>query len=312
MKITNVKQTAKHFDEKWWKNRLITSRYKNIIRDLLSKITNPNKQVQTQASQLNRGLITCEYILKNYKKKSKILEMACGIGFVTHALIKKGFDVKSFDISKEAINSAKNIAENLNQDPERFVISDERYLKKIKSNSLDVIIGLGYFRYINFKKQEKVYRECKRILKKNGTLIIDHQNELYEMFALNNESINYWSDFIENYCNLNKIFKKGDLLKKMNSFIKVPIRKRENHSISSKSEVFRENPIIYKEKAVKNGFYLIDIKYPHTDILPPFLHKKNNLKFLYQIQKDNCYKLSNHWKSMFMCYQFLSFLKPKK
>lgn len=312
MKITTVKQTAKHFDEKWWKNKIITSRYKNIIQDLLTKIKKPNKQVQTQASQLNRGLITCEYILKNYKKKSKILEMACGIGFVSHTLLKKGFDVNSFDISIEAIKSAKSIAESLNQDPERFMVSDEKYLKKIKSNSIDVIIGLGYFRYINSKKQEKVYKECKRILKKNGVLILDHQNELYEMFALNNESIIYWSDFIENYCNLNKIFKKGDLLKKMNSFIKVPVRKRDKHSISSKSKVFRENPLIYKEKAYKKGFNLIEIKYPHTDILPPFLHNKVNLKNLYKIQKDNCYKQSSNWKSMFMCYQFLSFLKPKK
>lgn len=312
MKITSIKQKAKHFDEKWWKNELITSRYKNIIQDLLIKIKNPNKQVQTHASQLNRGLITCEYILKNYKKKSKILEMACGIGFVSHTLLKKKFDVNSFDISTEAINSAKNIAKSLDQDPERFVVSDEKYLKKIKSNSLDVIIGLGFFRYINFKRQNKVYKECKRVLKKNGILILDHQNELYEMFALNNESIIYWSDFIENYCNLDKILKKGDLLKKMNSFIKVPIRKREKHSISSKSEVFRENPITYKQKAKKKGFNLIDIKYPHTDILPPFLHNKVNLKNLYKIQKDNCYKLSSNWKSMFMCYQFLSFLKPKK
>jgi len=312
MKITTVKQKAKHFDKKWWTNKLIISKYENIIQDLLGKIKNPNKTVQTQASQLNRGLITCEYILKNYKKKSKILEMACGIGFVSHVLIKKGFDVKSFDISKEAINYAKNIAENLNQDPERFLVSDEKYLKKVKSNSLDVIIGLGYFRYINFKKQERVYKECKRILKKNGILILDHQNELYEMFALNNESIIYWSNFIEDYCNLNKILKKGDLLKKMNSLIKVPIRKRDNHSISSKSDVFRENPIIYKEKANEYGFDLIDIKYPHTDIIPPFLHNKVNLKNLYKIQKENCYKKSSDWKSMFMCYQFLSFLKPKK
>lgn len=312
MKTFTIKETANHFNKEWWNNKQILSKYKTIINDLLVKLKNPNKKVSTQASQLNRGLMTCEYIINKYKKNSKILEMACGLGFVTHVLANKGYNVEAFDISDKAIGTAKNLASELGQNSKKFFVSDERYLKNIKSNSLDIIIGLGYFRYINLQKQNKVYKECKRILKKNGTLILDHQNELYEMFALNNESIEYWSKFIENYCNINNIFKKGELLKKMNTYIKVPIRKKTKHSISSKTKVFRENPIDYKNKIKKLGFDLIEIKYPHTDILPPFLHNKIEIKKLYKIQNNNCYKLSKNWKSMFMCYQFLSFLKVKK
>ena len=37
--------------------------------------------------------------------------------------------------------------------------------------------------------QDFVFKNARRILKPDGILIIDHQNDLYEMFALNNESI---------------------------------------------------------------------------------------------------------------------------
>ena len=310
MKIISKSQTTNHFNKKWWSDTKIVSKYNTVIEDLLNMINGSKKIIHTKPLQLNRAFLACEYVLKNYKKKSKILEMACGLGFVSHTLTKKGFSVSAFDISKEAINSAKNVAIEYNQDPNNFYVANENCLKKIKSNSMDVIIGIGYFRYIDFNKQKKIYKECKRILKKNGTLILDHQNELFEMFALNNESIQYWSNFIQEYCNIEKIFKKGELQKKLNHHIKSPIRKRESHSISAKTRVFSENPLTYENKIQNHSFRLKEIKYPHTEIIPPFLHKEINKKELEKIQSKNCLKLSKNWRSMFMCFQFLTFLSP--
>ena len=71
--------------------------------------------------------MTCEYILNKYKRNSKILEMACSLGFVTHALTKKGYDVKAFDISDKAIGTAKNLANQLGQNSKKFYVSDEKF-----------------------------------------------------------------------------------------------------------------------------------------------------------------------------------------
>lgn len=312
MKTINKTQTSNHFNKKWWTNTKIVSRYNTVVEDLLNMLNKSKKKIFTKPLQLNRAYLTCEYVINNYNKKSKILEMACGLGFVTHTLTKKGYDVSAFDISKEAINSAKKVAVDYRQNPKKFYVANENYLKKIKSNSMDVIIGIGYFRYIDFNKQKRVYKECKRILKKKGTLILDHQNELFEMFALNNESIQYWANFIENYCDIKRVLKNGHLIKRLDKHIKTPIRKREAHSVSAKSKVFSENPLIYKEKIKKMGFELKEIKYPHTEIIPPFLHNEINKNELEKIQRKNCLKLSKNWKSMFMCFQFLTFLKPTK
>ena len=310
MKIISRTQTSNHFNKKWWTDKKIVSRYNTVIEDLLNMLKRSKKKIHTKPLQINRAFLACEYVVKNYKKKSKILEMACGLGFVSHTLTKRGYDVSAFDISKDAINSAKIVAADYKQDPNKFYVADEGSLKKIKSNSVDVIIGIGYFRYIDFNIQKKVYRECKRILKKNGTLILDHQNELFEMFALNNESVQYWSNFIEKYCDIKKIFKKDELQKKLDLHIKVPIRKRESHSISAKTKVFSENPLTYENKLQNHGFKLNEIKYPHTEIIPPFLQKEINKEELEKIQRKNCLKLSKNWRSMFMCFQFLTFLSP--
>ncbi len=107
MKIINKTQTSNHFNKKWWTNTKIVSRYNTVVEDLLNMLNKSKKKIITKPLQLNRAYLTCEYVINNYKKKSKILEMACGLGFVTHTLTKKGYDVSAFDISKEAINSAK-------------------------------------------------------------------------------------------------------------------------------------------------------------------------------------------------------------
>ena len=169
MRIKNKKQIESHFSKKWWINKSIVPLYEKIVSDLLLLLDNKNKKVSTFPSKINRAYLTCDYIKKNYKKNSKILEMACGYGHVTHVLAKKGYNVEAFDISKSAISSAKIEAINERENPDKFFVSDENFLKKIKSNSLDVVIGLGYLRYLNKKQQKLIYRESKRVLKKNGT-----------------------------------------------------------------------------------------------------------------------------------------------
>ena len=129
------------------------------------------------------------------------------------------------------------------------------------------------------------------------------------MFALNNESIIFWSNFISSYCDLGTILKKDELLNKLQESISTPIRKRKGHSFSGSFDVSSENPLTYKNKAKLYGFIVRDILYPHCDILPPFLHNDVDKKKLDLIQRENCLKLSRDWKSMFMCYQFLTFLK---
>ena len=303
------KTTASHFDKEWWAREDVIERHLHLVKDLLKMLDGERVDLSTPPAIINRAFLTCDFVTREISKGSRVLDMACGLGFVTHTLVEKGYSVSAFDISEEAISTAKKSAITLKQDPENFVVADEEYLSQLEDSSFDVTIGLGYLRYLDHASQDFVYKNVKRILKPTGTLIIDHQNDLYEMFALNNESIIFWADFMSRYCDINRLFGENELLTILNEKIKTPIRKRGTRSYSKKMEVFSENPLTYADKAQSFGLSVIDILYPFSDIIPPFLQKEVDAKNLESIQRENCLGLSKNWKSMFMCYQFLTFLE---
>ena len=311
MKKLNVIKTAKHFNEKWWKEKKIMLRYDKIIPDILKMLKGNLRGIKTKTIATNRAYLTCKYISDKYKKNSKILDMGCGLGFVSHILALKNYNVVGFDISKDAIRYANQKANELKCNKINFFVDNDNFLKKIKSNSIDVAFGLGFVRYLSKKKEKIFYKNIKRILKKNGTLIVDQQNDLYEMFALNSDTISFWSNTISDYSeNKNLSYLKINKLLKQN--IQLPKRIKASHSISSKMKVITENPLTYKNKLNKIGLKLEKILYPYCDILPPGIQKKFNEKQIEKIQKKFCLKKADDWRSMFMCFMFLNFIKKVK
>ena len=301
--------TASHFDKEWWAREDEVQKHVHVVEDVLKMLDGERENISTPPAIINRTFLTCDFVAKEIGAGSRVLDMACGLGFVTHTLVKKGYSVRAFDISAEAIGTAKKSAVTLGQDPENFVVADEEYLSGLEDASFDAVIGLGYLRYLDRASQDFVYKNVKRILKPGGALILDHQNDLYEMFALNNESIMFWADFMSRYCDISRLYGEGELLAALNEKITTPVRKRSDRSYSKIMEVFSENPLIYAEKAQSYGFLVIDIVYPFSDIIPPFLQTEVDAKALQTIQKENCLELSKNWRSMFMCYQFLTFLR---
>ena len=74
-------------------------------------------------------------------------------------LQKKRYNVNAFEkYLKNAFHLLKKIHVNLNQKPENFHIENEQYLSHLKNDSLDVIIGLGFLRYLNKDAQDFVYK----------------------------------------------------------------------------------------------------------------------------------------------------------
>ena len=304
-----LNKTAEHFNEKWWKEKKIMLRYTKIIPDLLKMLDGKFKNISSKTIATNRAYLTCKYICDNYNKNSNVLDMGCGLGFVSNVLAIKGFNVFGFDISSDAIDIAKYQSKKLKTDKANFFVDKEKILKKIKSNSINAAYGLGFIRYLNPKRERYVYRELRRILKKNGVLILDHQNELYEMFAFNSDTIKFWSDTIYRYSNKNLYCSPRKLNKIFSKKIKLPKRVKESHSISAKMKVLTENPLNYEKKMLKYKYKLLKIQYPYSNLVPPPLKKYFTEKKIEDLERKNCLKLSEDWKSMFMCFMFLTFLK---
>ena len=107
-----------------------------------------------------------DYVTKQIKGNSSILEIGCGDGYGTSFLAKHFKQVEAIDISKEAIQKAKAIykLDNCN-----FSVSTGEKLN-FPDNSFDAIVSFHVIEHV--KNVRKYLKEIKRVLKPDGKFIL--------------------------------------------------------------------------------------------------------------------------------------------
>lgn len=138
-------------------------------------------------------------LIKKYVKGKKALDYGCGGGRSTRFLKKLGFEAVGVDVSKEMIQESQKRDNKGNY-------------KKIKSgelpfqeNTFDLIFSSIVFLEISTKKEMiKILKEMRRVLKKDGTIII-----------ITGTTEGYTDDWASFLCNFpeNKNLKSGDKAK---------------------------------------------------------------------------------------------------
>lgn len=114
------------------KNELIAKYYSAHYQHIMPQ-TREGWNWVIDRSELNLG-----NIFSSIPKNSRILDVACGVGYLEHYLLKKGFiNIYAIDLSEEQINVAKEKLKSFNIDWEgkvKFEIADVfEYLKKVMS-----------------------------------------------------------------------------------------------------------------------------------------------------------------------------------
>lgn len=108
-----------------------------------------------------------------FVKKKLVLDIACGTGYGTEYLLKKGYARKVYggDISPESINYAKKRYKNKN-----LVFRVMRAEKMpFKDNFFDVIVSFETIEHL--EKYREFLFECRRVLKRGGRIIISTPNK---------------------------------------------------------------------------------------------------------------------------------------
>ncbi len=131
----------------------------------IKKISDPLKYLAYQESTY---FPVYEY-LKN-KKKLKILEVGCGLGYLTYALNKKGMDIIGIDISGEAIEYASaNFGDFFKKsDIESFGFND---------NKFDVVIATELIEHL--KDPFDFIKKCQKHLTESGVILLTTPNKDY-------------------------------------------------------------------------------------------------------------------------------------
>ena len=150
-----------------WNNKKYVKKYNNFKYTLKDQNT----------YYLNgRRDIVLKYLKKlNLPNNSSILELGYGAGQNAKYFMKFCKKFYGIEISKPLMTFAKkkNIKQ-VNKGKAKFTVGSIEEKFKIKSNSIDVVIIVGVLQYVISPK--KCFDECKRVLKKNGKLIIAQTN----------------------------------------------------------------------------------------------------------------------------------------
>ncbi len=116
-------------------------------------------------------------LLGNIKGK-EILEIGCGGGQCTVYFAKKGAKVTGVDLSEEQLKFAKKLADKHKVDI-KFIQGSFQNLSKFKSNSKDIVFSAYALQYS--PDLLEVFKQVKRILKKNGLFVFSFDHPIWKM-----------------------------------------------------------------------------------------------------------------------------------
>lgn len=301
---TVVDAYSKDYWEKW----------PDVLRDLTAKY-HDHSYVVSEKGKINnifRAVLVFEYIKKHFLPGAAILDAGCGVGYNSCFLSKEGFQVQAFDASDIGIQRAKELASQNGLDPNIFVWGDHTHLGKIPSESMDVVLAMGFVYYLDEDARDYCYRQIHRILKKGGRFLVTCKNHLFDIFSLNDTSLRFWEKMIDDFSPASKLLAPKTTLEALCEKVKVPQRIFEEKSISRRFNTLRDNPITYPNDIKPYGYEVEEILYPDSHLLPPALEVEVDLNKLLELKAKYCIQKARDWRGIFMCYEFLAFLRKTK
>jgi ubiquinone/menaquinone biosynthesis C-methylase UbiE len=130
-----------------------------------------------------RQAIALKYVAElSLPKTSRVLEIGCGSGFMTIALAKRGYTIKTLDCSRAMIRVAQNNANRAGLEKRIQMNIGDVHNLGFQNRSFDLIVALGVTPWLYDLK--KALNEIARILTPGGYAVLNGDNifRLNELF----------------------------------------------------------------------------------------------------------------------------------
>lgn len=139
-------------------------RFKNIVK------THPNPILFLyEAEEAYWSTITALNNIVTNKKNTKILEVGCGLGYLTYSLNQAGYDVTGLDISQEAVNEANRSLGN------HYICADVFKYAKEHESEYDIIIMTELIEHI--ETPTEFLEHTAQLIKRGGSIIVTTPNK---------------------------------------------------------------------------------------------------------------------------------------
>lgn len=164
-KMSHPHVSGSHVYDLIYKNRITApgyARYYQYSNDVLSRTKPLSFLMRSESMYYGVG----KTILAELPPQGSVLDVGCGLGYFTYALVKEGYDATGIDISEEAIHNARQAYGD-------FFVCDDFFAYHPKSK-YDVVCMLELIEHVD--NPHAYIAHARTLLKPGGRLIITTPN----------------------------------------------------------------------------------------------------------------------------------------
>lgn len=220
-----------------------------------------------------------------YQEGRNIFDFGCGDAVLFEKFLMNGSRISGIDISAEMIGLAKQRLSQIDANPDLVTIAGATDLVHLEANSLDAVLSFNVLAYLTDEEEDLFYRQAYRLLKPDGYLIVTHSNELFDMYSLNQYTIEF---FKHHFVTDNSLHSSLQSL--------VTNASNTEHIVTYN---VRENPLSYKFKLARYGFVEQKQEFINLHTAPPPLLPTDK-----PYPNTLAWNEENKWKLMFICSTF--------
>lgn len=249
---------------------------------------------KNEGNPYKHNLKVLKIILQKYKNKKSLLDVGCGTGIPLLEFLKLGFDAKGCDFVDASILISQAYLQKHGYDMNLVFKADIENRSTLPQKKFDIITSVGVFPHIINDK--KTLQNMKKLLNKNGLVLLQFKNDLFNLFTLNAYSKIFFQKLID-YEKLPTFLKK-----EVDEFYK---KRLSIGGINSQFGILSKfhNPLTIQDELFKPmGFEVKHIHFFHYHRLPPIFQLKNNALF-----KKLGDEMENprDWRGYFMASSFI-------
>lgn len=148
---------------------IVKAYYDTNAESELSRLATPYNQVEYHT--------TLHLIEKYFNKRGRVLDVGCGPGRYSLALLEKGYTVSLLDLSQKELDIAKKRISEKGYEAEGYYCQSAMALEGFKDESFDYVLLMGPMYHLHGEENRlHVLKEVRRILKPGGKALVAYIN----------------------------------------------------------------------------------------------------------------------------------------